>query len=261
MPGKHLVLLPDAPKFTIAAVTDDFLAAFGLHREALLGFGVFEVFFHDEQNKGVSEHFLHSMYQVLLTRQSHQMADQRHRWPNVGTGELEWRTWRPINKPIVASDNELTGIIHTIEDITHSVQLIELTHDNRYLQTIINGFKEPLQVLEPIIENGQIIDFRFKLTNQAYASYANTTPEQLQGKRVGEVFPGYFETESFTNPVITFTTGKPLTFEIHYNKDGLDLYNFMSTAKLNNEVVIHFTDFTHLRLLQLKLESKIDELN
>ncbi|WP_229311217.1 sensor histidine kinase [Larkinella soli] len=146
-------------------------------------------------------------------------------------------------------------------DVTNEVRLVEVAQANRYLQSIINLFREPLQVLEPILENGEIIDFRFKLTNQAYASYANATPEQLQGKTVGEVFPGYFDTESFTNPVETFRTGQPLTFEIHYDKDGLDLYNLMSTSKLGEEVVIHFTDFTRLRQLQLQLENKIGELN
>ncbi|MGV3557504.1 sensor histidine kinase [Larkinella arboricola] len=260
MPGNHLVVLPDAPRFTIAAVTDDYLTATGLKRETLVGFGAFEVFFRHEHNQVVAQQLLQSLTQVLQTKQTHLMADQRHGWPDAQTGVLQWRTWRPVNKPILDSGNEVVAILHTVEDITNSVQLVELTEVNRYLQTVINGFKEPLQILEPIFENGQIIDFRFKLTNQAYAAYASTTPEQLQGKRVGEVFPGYFETESFTNPVITFTTGEPLTFEIHYDKDGLNLYNLMSTSKQGGEVVIHFTDFTRLRQLQLQLESKIEEL-
>ncbi|WP_460639631.1 sensor histidine kinase [Larkinella harenae] len=188
------------------------------------------------------------------------MPTLRHWWPNPQTGVSEWRTWRSVNKPVLGPGDELLGIIHSVEDITNTVQQIELAEANRYLQTIINGFKEPLQVLTPIFENGEIIDFYFTLTNQAYASYANTTPEQLQGKRVGEVFPGYLQTESFTNPVITFTTGQSMTFEIHYDQDGLDLYNLMSTSKLGEQVVIHFTDFTRLRHLQLQLENKIEEL-
>lgn len=261
MPGKHLVLWPDAPTFTIAAVSDDYLSSVNIRREPLVGHGVFEVFFNDGRNDAIAEQLRQSLTQVTRTKQVHAMADQRHEWPNTQTGGLEWRAWRPINKPVMNNDGELAYIIHTVEDITSEVQLVEVAQANRYLQAIINTFKEPLQVLKPIFENGEIIDFTFKLTNQAYASYANATPEQLQGKRVGEVFPGYFETVSFTNPVETYKTGQPLTFEIHYDKDGLDLYNLMSTCKLDDEVVIHFTDFTRLRQLQLQLESKIEELN
>ncbi|WP_229379528.1 sensor histidine kinase [Fibrella forsythiae] len=65
---------------------------------------------------------------------------------------------------------------------------------------------------------------------------------------------------SFTQAVESYKTGQLLTFEIHYDKDGLDLFNLMSTARLDDEVVIHFTDFTRLRHLQAQLERKIDEL-
>jgi signal transduction histidine kinase len=260
MPGNHLVLLPDAPVFTIAAVSDDYLAALSFQREFLVGRGIFDVFFRNTYNDVAAEQLRQSLPQVIETKQTHLMSDQRHGWPNDKTGETQWRTWRPVNKPVVGPDNEVSCIIHTIEDITHAVQLVEIAEANRYLQSIINTFKEPLQVLEPVVVDGQIIDFRFKLTNQAYASYANATPSELQGKRVSEVFPGYIETVSFTNPVETYTTGQTLTFEIHYDKDGLDLYNLMSTSKLDEEVIIHFTDFTRLRQLQFQLESKIEEL-
>ncbi|GAB4029077.1 hypothetical protein GCM10028809_18520 [Spirosoma gilvum] len=261
MPGKHLVLWPDAPTFTIAAVSDEYLAAINLQRESLVGHGLFDAFFGDGIYEVIADQLRQSLQQVIETRQVHAMADQRRQWPNAQTGLPEWRVWRPVNKPVIGPDGALAYIIHSVEDVTHEVQLVEVAQANQYLQTIINLLKEPLQVLQPIFENGEIVDFRFKLTNQAYASYANTTPDQLQGKRVGEVFPGYFETVSFTNPIETYRTGQPLTFEIHYDKDGLELYNLMSTFKLDEEVVVLFTDFTRLRQLQLQLEAKIDELN
>lgn len=261
IPGNHLVLLPDAPTFTIAAVSDDYLAAFSLQRERLVGKGVFEVFLRDSRNEAIAPQLRQSLSQVIRTKQTQAMADQPHQWPDAQTGELAWRTWRPVSKPVMGSTGELAYIIHTIEDITPAVQLVEVEEANRYLQTIINLFKEPLQVLQPVYKQGEVVDFRFKLANQAYASYANTTPEHLQGKRVSEVFPGYVDTGSFTNPVETYKTGQPLTFEIHYDKAGLDLYNVMSTCKLEEEVIIHFTDFTQVRQLQLQLESKIAELN
>lgn len=261
IPGNHLVLLPDAPTFTIAAMSDDYLAALRLQRESLLGYGVFEVFFSDGRNQAVAQQLLQSLTQVIQTKQPQSIAHLRYERPNAQTYVLEGNDWRVVNKPVIGSGGELLYIINTVEDITTEVQLVEVAQTNHYLQRVINLFKEPMQVLQPVFDQGQIIDFRFSLTNQAYASYANSTPEQLQGKRVSEVFPGYIDTVSFTNPVETYKTGQPLTFEIHYDQDGLDLYNVMSTAKLDEEVVICFTDFTHLRQLQTQLESKIEELN
>jgi signal transduction histidine kinase len=261
MPGKHLILLPDAPTFTIAAVTDEYLTALGVRRERLVGYGVFEVFFGDGRNEATAPQLLQSLSQVIATQQTHTITDQPHQWPNPQTGVLEWRVWRPVNKPVMGSDERIAYIINTVEDVTSEVQLVEVAQANRYLQTVINLFKEPLQVLQPVYEQNKLIDFRFRFTNQAYAAYANTTPEHLQGKRVSEVFPGYFETESFIKAVDTYQSGQPFTFEVHYDRDGLDLYNIMSTAKLDEELVIHFTDFTHLRQLQRQLEGKIEELN
>lgn len=42
--GLHLALLPDAPRFTIVAVSDAYLQATMTERSAILGRGLFEVF-------------------------------------------------------------------------------------------------------------------------------------------------------------------------------------------------------------------------
>lgn len=55
-----------------------------------------------------------------------------------------------------------------------------LTGANIYLQQLINLFKAPLQAFEPIFENGEIVDFCYKMTKASYAAYANTTTEALQ---------------------------------------------------------------------------------
>lgn len=135
-----------------------------------------------------------------------------------------------------------------------------LIKSNTYLQHIVNLSNQPLQVLRPVWNEGKIIDFQYSVTNAAYSKYADQTPEQLQNKRVGDVFPGYFQTSSFTKVVETYLSAKPQTWEIHYNQDGLDLYNEMSVAKLDDEVVVHFTDFTRLKHLQLELTAKVIEL-
>jgi signal transduction histidine kinase len=98
------------------------------------------------------------------------------------------------------------------------------------------------------------------MTNAAYAAYANTTPAAIQNKKVSEVFPGYLETSSFTNVVKTFETGIADRWDIHYNLDGLNIYNLMSATRMGNEVVVHFTDYTKLKNLQMELEKKVIEL-
>lgn len=215
--------------------------------------------------------------QVLATAQPVWFEDRLV--PIYRNGKLEDVYWTFSYSPAYNDDGKVNGMLVTCMETTKTVfarRKIEkivsqrtkeledahrsLLHANNYLQEVINLFKEPLQVLEPIFENGKIIDFKYKLTNAAYSAYANTTPEGLLNKRVGDVFPGYFQTSSFVNVVDVFNSGISNTWEVHYDVDGLDLYNEMSAAKMGNEVVVHFTDFTRLKYLQLELLSKIEEL-
>ncbi len=199
--------------------------------------------------------------------------------PIFRNNQLEDVYWTFSYSPAYGEGGAIRGVLVTCMETTQKVknrkeiqkEISDRTRDlekahkqlveaNIYLQQIINSFKEPLQVLEPVFENGKVIDFRFKLTNAAYSAYANTTPEKLQNTRVGETFPGYFQTSSFINIMKTFQTGIQDTWEIHYTQDGLDLYNEMSAAKIGDEVIVHFTNFTKLKNLQLELIKKVQEL-
>ncbi|SFM87704.1 PAS domain S-box-containing protein [Chitinophaga sp. YR627] len=144
------------------------------------------------------------------------------------------------------------------EDLRKAHELLLASND--YLQRIINIFSAPMQVLQPIVDNGKVVDFIYKLTNTAYAAYTTFSPEQLISKKVSEVFPGYFQTDSFKNIREVAMTGLTNTWENHYAADGLDIFNLMSAALMNEDVVVHMTDFTKLKSLQLELQRKLIEL-
>jgi len=135
-----------------------------------------------------------------------------------------------------------------------------LLASNAYLQNIINIFTTPLQVLEPVVKDGDVVDFIYKLTNEAYASYADRKPADLVGKRVSEFFPGYFETDSFKNIREVAITGVAKIWDNYYAADGLDIFNEMGAVKMDGDVVVHLTDFTKLKHLQRQLENNITEL-
>lgn len=200
--------------------------------------------------------------------------------PIYRNGHLENVYWTFSYSPAYGDNGTIEGVLvtcmettdsvnarHTIEKIVAS-RTEELAEANasikdayNYLQGLINISREPMQVLSPVIENGEVVDFRFRLTNAAYATYAACTPEDLVNRRVGDIFPGYFETSSFSRTVNVYKTGVAESWEIHYNKDGLDLHNHMSAARYGEDVVLHFTDFTRLKHAELALLHKIEELN
>jgi signal transduction histidine kinase len=175
-----------------------------------------------------------------------------------GIAVAMYGTLQDVSDQILVKEAIEQTVVERTEELQKAHAL--LFEANSYLQTIIDLFQEPLQVLEPVLENGNIVDFRFKLTNAAYAAYASTTPENLYGKNVSDFFPGYLHTSSFTNVAETQQTGKTHSWEIHYSEDGLDLYNVMSATKMDEDVIVHFTDVTKLKHLQLELEGKVTEL-
>jgi signal transduction histidine kinase len=199
--------------------------------------------------------------------------------PIYRNGKIEQVYWTFSYSPAFGDDSVISGVLVTCMETTkaivsrlqiadmvkHRTEELEkaqtsLIKANEYLQNIINLSKEPLQVLEPVIENGKIIDFYFKLTNKAYSAYANSSPEFLQNKKVSEFFPGYLNTSSFINNVEVFNSGIANTWDIHYYHDGLNLHNRMSATKIGNELAVYFTDFTEVKHLQQELEKKIIEL-
>lgn len=123
-PGLNLVLLPDAPKYTIVAATDAYLAASMTTREQLVGHGIFEMFPDnpdDHEAKGTLN-LRASLDRVLLEKRLDTMAVQKYDIPSPDGGFAE-RYWSPLNKPIFDRDGNLAFIMHRVEDVTEYIHL------------------------------------------------------------------------------------------------------------------------------------------
>lgn len=124
LPGNYLILLPDAPKFTIAEVSEEYNRATLSKREEIIGSGVFEVFPDDPSDAradGVSN--LSASFRLVLdTQKSHVMPVQRHPVQEPGTGKFIEKFWLPVNKPVILN-GKVALIIHTVTDITESREL------------------------------------------------------------------------------------------------------------------------------------------
>jgi light-regulated signal transduction histidine kinase (bacteriophytochrome) len=58
----------------------------------------------------------------------------------------------------------------------------------------------------------------------------------------------------------TYLTGKDQRIDIHYNVDELDIYLDLKSAKVGNEVLVTFTDYTALKKAQRQLEIYVEDL-
>ncbi len=125
-PEVLLVLLPDAPRFTMVAATNARWRA--THTSpATLGQGLFEVFPDnpDDPDADGTSNLRASLERVLKTRQPDTMPVQKYdiRGPD---GLFQVRYWSPKNLPVLSPAGEVLYILHRVEDVTELVRASEM---------------------------------------------------------------------------------------------------------------------------------------
>src|SRR5215207_8091782 len=112
-PDILLVLLPDAPRFTMVGATRSRLAATHTTREQIIGKGLFELFPDnpDDPSATGTANLRASLERVLATRAPDTMAVQKYdiRAPD---GSFQVRYWSPRNIPLLSPQGEVMYIYH-----------------------------------------------------------------------------------------------------------------------------------------------------
>ncbi|MBX3218758.1 MAG: PAS domain-containing protein [Labilithrix sp.] len=131
-PDVLVVLLPDAPRFTMVAATEARLVATHMTREGTIGKGLFEVFPDNPDDAGATgaNNLRASLERVLATRTADTMAVQKYdiRGPD---GTFETKHWSPKNLPVLSPSGEVLYILHRVEDVTDFVRASELGEELR----------------------------------------------------------------------------------------------------------------------------------
>ncbi|NEU07361.1 PAS domain S-box protein [Flavihumibacter sp. R14] len=123
LPTPCLVLLPDAPLYTIAHVNEAYCAATQTRANELLNKPAFEVFPANPKDPGPSgiESLKSSYEQVLSTKESHKLDVLKYDIPVRGTDGFAERYWRFENSPVLDEQGNVQYIIHSVTDITEQV--------------------------------------------------------------------------------------------------------------------------------------------
>lgn len=122
-PVPAVVLLADAPKFTISEVNEEYIKVSHHSREQLVGKGFFEVFPGnpaDPARTGASQ-LEESLLRVIRDCKSHQMDIQRYDIAVPGIDGYQEKYWRSKNTPIVGPDGSVSSILLAVEEVTAQV--------------------------------------------------------------------------------------------------------------------------------------------
>ncbi|HSI04813.1 MAG TPA: histidine kinase dimerization/phospho-acceptor domain-containing protein, partial [Myxococcota bacterium] len=131
-PDVLLVLLPDAPRYTMVAATRARYEATMTTPEQCIGVGLFELFPDNPDDPAATgtSNLRASLDRVRETGKPDTMAVQRYdiRRPDGG---YEARYWSPKNVPILGEGGSVRFILHTVEDVTALAKANELSDELR----------------------------------------------------------------------------------------------------------------------------------
>ena len=129
--GPALYLVLD-PALHIVAASNGYLEATRTVREDIVGRHLFDVFPDNPDDPAATgtRNLKASLETVLRTGKPHTMAVQKYdiRRPRSEGGGFEEKFWSPVNSPVFAGD-QLTHIIHRVEDVTEFVRLERQTRE------------------------------------------------------------------------------------------------------------------------------------
>lgn len=249
VPGLYLILLPDAPKFTVVAVSDAYANATMTKREDIIGKGIFETFPDNPNDAGATgvRNLSTSLTSVVKNKKPHKMPIQKYdiRRPN---GEFEVRYWDPLNAP-VCENGELIYIIHSVVDVTRLVvaeanekraenQVLRLEEQadkkdiendtlSRAHSIIQKSEKELINVLESMGDAFILLDEDFTILrlNKMQEKLSKIHKKDKIGKNFWKVFPDKAHPNSpyWINYRQAVRTKTPVHFVDYY--EPLDLWS------------------------------------
>ncbi|GAB2791205.1 hypothetical protein GCM10027275_40190 [Rhabdobacter roseus] len=120
-----LVIKADPPRFTMLAVSDQYLKMTACKREDLIGKGVFEVFTDNETDPSGALSAFRAFMEVIETRQQVDLPIYKYEIISPASGKLEPFYWSNCNVPILGEDGQVAYILNTTTDITEQILLKE----------------------------------------------------------------------------------------------------------------------------------------
>ena len=156
-PGLVMILLPDAPRYTIATCSDAYLAA-TLTTRSIFGRGLFEVFPDnpDDPTADGVRNLRASLEHVVSRREAHTMALQKYDVARPDGSGFQEKWWSPINTPALA-DGEVRYIIHHVAEVTDEVLLQrERERQERLLSTLVEAL--PSAVIVTDLEGSVLVN-------------------------------------------------------------------------------------------------------
>jgi len=157
LPSPVMILLPDAPQFSIVDVNDAYLKLKEFTREECIGKGFFEVFYSNRYYDipGWTE----SLEKVIALNKPDKIPLRKYEIPGNAGRDKETRYWEIDHIPIVNDNNKVIFIVRTITDLTHDINARKKSEHS--LTESRNQFYSLLQTIEGIVWEADATTLQF----------------------------------------------------------------------------------------------------
>lgn len=141
LPTSSALILPDAPRYTIAAVTQSYLDISGIQQDDVVGKGIFEAFPPNPADPDFTgaKNLATSFDEVVRTGKAHNIIQQRYDVHHKNNSFSE-RYWNSFNNPVFDQDGKLKYILHTVFEVTDKVKARRMAETMKGMQVVHNIF-------------------------------------------------------------------------------------------------------------------------
>lgn len=155
------------------------------------------------------------------------------------------------------------GFMATLCNITGEKAIdTQLEQQARLLSGIMHTVQNSIAVLEAIRdEAGRLEDYRYLEASQSLINSLKLSREQVIGQRILTILPNLRHTSIWPHYLRVLQTGRAHSFDVHYLSDGYDRHFSIAVAKLNDGLVVSYTDITATKQAQHQLETLVLELH
>ncbi len=129
LPTPCVMLLPNAPHFTVINVSDAYLEITNIRREDMVGKGFFEVFpTNPYQNNTIWRNIFD---EVIREKKTCKVPPQKYAFPTADVpARLDVKYLEVVNTPVLDNQGDIQFIIRSMTDVTHTVH-----HEKFYEET------------------------------------------------------------------------------------------------------------------------------
>lgn len=275
MPGNHVLVLPDAPSFTIIAVSQEFLDMTGYHQVQLVGKGLLEIFQgHPDQSnvKAIKD----SLEYALLHKEVHHLSVQRYNLTFDNDDSTE-HNWAISNRPVLNAENQVLYLILSFQQVNEKIkpqhksgetepilqQMVaertaELEMQKQFIASILEASMDGIYALKAVRNTaGEIIDFHYLFANTFIGKLLQMEVEEIIGSSMLTLIPENRNNGFFDLFCRLLQTGESFQDETHFLTQHIDSwFQFVIVALDSETLVVSTEDITEKKRAALQLEEQ-----